>query len=71
MRQSRRMSAVEALTSTAIGYGVAVATNAVVLPAFGFPVSMGESLAIGAIFTAVSIIRGYLVRRLFVALGSS
>ncbi len=71
MRQSRRMSAVEAITSTTIGYAVAVATNAVVLPAFGFHVSMGESLAIGAIFTAVSIIRGYLVRRLFVALGSS
>ena len=59
------MSAVEALTSTAIGYGVAVATNAVVLPAFGFPVSVGQSFVIGAIFTAVSLARGYLVRRLF------
>jgi len=71
VRQSRRMSAVEAITSTAIGYGVAVVTNALVLPAFGFPVSLGDSLAIGAIFTAVSIARGYAVRRLFVALGSS
>lgn len=69
MRQSRRMSAVEALTSTAIGYGVAVATNAVVLPAFGFPVSVGQSFVIGAIFTAVSLARGYLVRRLFDRLG--
>ena len=70
MAQSRRMSAVEAIASTAIGYIVAVATNALVLPAFGFPVSIGESLAIGAIFTAVSLARGYAVRRLFVALGS-
>lgn len=69
MRQSRKMSAVEALTSTAIGYGVAVATNAVVLPAFGFPVSVGQSFVIGAIFTAVSLARGYLVRRLFDRLG--
>lgn len=69
MSQSRRMSAVEALTSTAIGYGVAVATNAVVLPAFGFPVSVGQSFAIGAIFTAVSLARGYVVRRLFDRLG--
>lgn len=69
MRQSRRMSAVEALTSTAIGYGVAVAANAVVLPAFGFPVSVGQSFVIGAIFTAVSLARGYLVRRLFDRLG--
>lgn len=63
------MSAVEALTSTAIGYGVAVAANAVVLPAFGFPVSVGQSFVIGAIFTAVSLARGYLVRRLFDRLG--
>lgn len=65
------MSAVEAIASTAIGYIVAVATNALVLPAVGFPVSIGESLAIGAIFTAVSLARGYAVRRLFAALGSS
>ena len=65
MSQSRRMSGIEALTSTAIGYGVAVATNTVVLPAFGFTPSLGDSFAIGAIFTAVSLARGYLVRRMF------
>lgn len=65
MRQSRRMSLAEALTSTAIGYGVAVATNAVVLPAFGMAPSLGDSFAMGAVFTAVSLLRGYAVRRLF------
>jgi hypothetical protein len=65
MRQSRRMSLAEALTSTAIGYGVAVGTQLVVFPAFGLPATLGDSLAIGAIFTVVSIIRGYAVRRLF------
>jgi len=59
------MSLTEALTSTAIGYGVAVATNIVVLPAFGFSPTFGEAFWIGAIFTAVSLIRGYAVRRIF------
>jgi len=65
MRQSRRMSLAEAAASTAIGYAVAVATNAAVLPAFGFAPSLGDSAAIGGIFTAVSLVRGYAVRRLF------
>lgn len=71
MKQSRRMSAVEALTSTAIGYAVALFTQFAVFSLFGIDTTVSQNLAIAAIFTAVSIIRGYLVRRLFVALGSS
>lgn len=71
MRQSRRMSAVEAMTSTAIGYGVAVTTQLVVFPLFGLPATLGDSLAIGAIFTAVSVLRGYAVRRLFERWGAA
>lgn len=59
------MSAVEALTSTAIGYGVAVATQLAVLPAFGIEASLADSLGLGLIFTAVSVVRSYAVRRLF------
>lgn len=63
--QTRRMSLVEALTGTAIGYGVAVATQLAVFPAFGLAVDLEANLAIGAIFTFVSVARGYAVRRLF------
>lgn len=65
MGQSRRMSAVEAVVSTAIGYIVAVATQMVVFPIFGLRVGLIENLGIGLAFTAVSIVRSYLVRRLF------
>lgn len=65
MRQSRRMSLVEALTSTAIGYVVAVLTQLAVFPLFDLPATLGDSLIIGAIFTVVSVVRGYAVRRLF------
>ena len=65
MGQSRRMSAVEAVVSTAIGYIVAVATQMVVFPIFELRVGVIENLGIGLAFTAVSVVRSYLVRRLF------
>jgi len=68
MRQSRRMSLLEALTNVAIGYGVAVATQIAVFPLFGLEVSLSDNLAIGGLFTLVSIARSYAVRRLFDAI---
>lgn len=65
MRQSRRMSAVEAAANVAVGYGVAVATQIAVFPLFGLAVAFGDNLAIGGIFTAVSLARNYMLRRLF------
>lgn len=65
MKQSRRISLVEALANVAVGYGVAIATQIVVFPHFGLVTTMGENLTIGAIFTVVSIVRSYSLRRLF------
>lgn len=59
------MSLTEAIASTAIGYVVAVLTQLAVFPLFGLPATLSDSLAIGAIFTAVSVARGYTVRRFF------
>lgn len=64
--QSRYHSAIEACVSTAVGYLIAVATQAVVFPRFGIETRTRDHFAIAAIFTAVSIIRGYFIRRLFV-----
>lgn len=69
MSQSRRLSAVEAVANVAIGYGAALCAQIVVFPLFGMTVSLGDNLAIGAIFTAVSLVRSYAVRRLFNAIG--
>ena len=65
MKQSRRMSLVEALANVAVGYGVAVATQIAVFPMFGLQTSLSENLAIGAIFTGASIARSYVPRRTF------
>lgn len=65
MKQSRLMSLVEAVTNVAVGYGLAVITQIVVFPWFGLEAALGEHLAIGMAFVAVSLARSYLLRRLF------
>ena len=68
MKQSRTMSLVEAVTNVLVGYWVAVATQMLVFPLFGMNATLQENLAIGLIFTAVSLVRSYLLRRAFEAL---
>lgn len=63
--QTKRQSAIETITSVAIGYLVAIGSQIVIFPIFGLAVSFGDNLLIGAFFTVVSIIRGYLIRRMF------
>lgn len=65
MAQSRAMSLVEAVTNVVVGFGVAVAVQLAVFPVYGLAVRVTDTLGIGAIFTAVSIVRSYLLRRLF------
>ena len=65
MKQSRLMSLIEAITNVAVGYILAVFTQIVVFPWFGLEATLGEHLTIGLVFVAVSLARGYLLRRLF------
>lgn len=59
------MSALESVANIAVGYGVAVCTQLVVFPMFGLAVDLASNLAIGGIFTVVSLVRSYCLRRLF------
>jgi hypothetical protein len=63
--QSKKMSAVESVANIAVGAGIALATQVVVFPLFGMDVPMGDNLAICAIFTVVSFVRSYVLRRVF------
>ena len=63
--QSRRQSLIEAITNVVAGYALAVITQIVVFPWFGLQVSLGDNLAIGAVFVTISLVRSYALRRLF------
>ncbi len=59
------MSLVEAAANVVIGYGIAVITQVVVFPIFGIHIALADDLAIGGIFAAVSLLRGFVLRRVF------
>jgi hypothetical protein len=63
--QSRLWSAVESTTNVGVGYALAIGVQAIVFPLFGFIASTGQHMAIAAIFTVVSLLRSYAVRRAF------
>jgi len=68
MKQTRAMSLVEASANVAVGYGVAVVTQILVFSLFGLTTTIAENMAMGAIFTVVSILRSFTLRRVFEAL---
>ena len=68
MKQSRAMSLIEAATNVIVGYALAIATQMVVFPWFGIETGLAEHLTIGLTFVGVSLVRGYLLRRLFEAI---
>ena len=63
--QTRLQSFIESIINVTIGYGVALISQILVFPFFGIHISMESNLLIGAIFTVISIVRSYVVRRIF------
>jgi hypothetical protein len=55
--QSRWLSFVEAVTNIVVGFGLAVLTQIIVFPLFGFHASLGENFLLAMIFTCISLIR--------------
>lgn len=65
MKQTHLGSLVESLANIAVGFGINFTANMLVLPMFGFNVSASDALGIGLVFTAISLARGYVIRRWF------
>jgi hypothetical protein len=63
--QTRWQSFFESCINVAIGYGVALMSQILIFPLFGIHIPLASNLAIGAIFTVISIARSYAVRRVF------
>ena len=65
MKQTRLGSLVESLMNILIGYFVALGSQIVVFPMFDINVPLVTNLWIGAWFTAISLVRSYVIRRWF------
>ena len=63
--QSKKQSLIETLTSVFVGWIIGVILNMLVLPLFDYDVNLTDGVLISIIFTAVSVVRSYVVRRFF------
>jgi len=68
MKPAHLRSLVEAITNVIVGYGVAVLTQILIFPVFGLHTTLAQNLQIGCVFTLVSLVRSFALRRLFEAI---
>lgn len=65
MSQTRKGSATEAIANVVAGYGVSFVANLTIFPLMGWEITIAENLTLGAFYTAVSLVRSYVLRRIF------
>lgn len=63
--QTRLGSFVEAWANVFIGFGINYCANLLILPLFGFHISLVANFYMGLIYTVISVVRSYCVRRWF------
>ena len=63
--QTKKQSLIETLTSVFVGWLIGVILNLTILPLFDYNITVIDSLWVSLIFTVVSVIRGYIIRRWF------
>lgn len=69
--QSKLQSLWEAWVNILIGFSVNFIANMLILPLFGFNITVGDNLIIGVIYTLISLARSYAIRRWFNAAHSN
>jgi hypothetical protein len=65
MKQRRATSLIESILNCVIGVGVATVGQIIIFPFFDIHVSLFDTGLIALIFTGISIVRSYALRRLF------
>lgn len=65
MNQTRLGSLIEVCINILIGFSINWVANMYILPLYGFKITGGQAFSMGLIFTAISVVRGYVIRRWF------
>jgi len=64
--QTKLGSFAEAWANIAVGFTINYAANLLILPAFGFTsLTPGKNFALGVLYTVISLVRSYILRRYF------
>lgn len=65
MSQTRLGSWLEAWANILVGFGVNWTANMLIFPLFGFNITAVQAFHVGLIFTVISLLRSYALRRIF------
>lgn len=63
--QTRLGSWLEAWANIIVGFAINWTANMLVFPLFGFNITAGQAFHVGLIFTGISLVRSYALRRIF------
>lgn len=63
--QLKKHSLFEAITNIFVGYTVNMLANFVIFPLWGWSITIRQNIEIGIVYTVISLIRSYLLRRAF------
>lgn len=65
MNQTRLGSLIEVTFNIAIGFAINWVANIYILPLYGFQITGGQAFSMGLLFTIISVVRSYVIRRWF------
>ncbi len=65
MSQSPRHSLIESVANTAVGFVISMASVQWLFPVIGVRMTLAENFGATAIMTVISVLRGYVLRRVF------
>lgn len=63
--QSKIRSVTESCVNIIVGYSINLVAQLVIFPLFDINIPIKSNLCIGALFTIISLVRSYLIRRWF------
>ncbi len=65
MEQTKLGSLYESLINIIIGWSINFTANMLIFPHFGWAISVEQNIWLGTIYTLISLIRSYVIRRWF------
>jgi len=65
MNQTRLGSLIEVCINILIGFSINWIANMYILPLYGFAITGGQAFSMGLLFTVISVVRSYVIRRWF------
>lgn len=65
MKQSKKQSFLESTTNTALGFVINFIATFIIFPIMEIDSTFVKNIGVTMFFTAISLLRGYLVRRYF------